>query len=107
MACDDLKAKASAIHLEVLIPPDAGYNASRVICNSRFDLHPCAIALCKSEDDIAFCLQYCAGNNRAFRVRSGGHQHEGFSSADDAVIIDVSGMTNSQLVWSVFGVVSN
>ncbi|WP_276483124.1 FAD-dependent oxidoreductase [Paraflavitalea pollutisoli] len=96
MSCENLKQQATASNfkpaLEVVLPADSSYDASRAICNARFDLKPCAIAFCQTEEHIAFCLRYAASNGVAIRIRSGGHHHEGMSSANDAMVIDVSKM---------------
>jgi hypothetical protein len=76
----------------IVTPDDPNYDAARVISNSRINLYPWAIAYCKLEEHIAFFLEFCATNNLQFRIRSGGHQHEGMCSGNNVLVIDVSEM---------------
>lgn len=63
------------------------YDWAREISNSRFDLRPLAVAIPKTADHVSKCLTFCTQHEIPFRVRSGGHQHEGMSSLDDGVMI--------------------
>jgi len=76
----------------IVTPDDPNYDVDRVISNSRINLYPWAIAYCKLEEHIAFFLKFCAANNLQFRIRSGGHQHEGMCSGNNVLVIDVSEM---------------
>ncbi len=66
------------------------YDWGREISNRRFDLSPIAIAFPKTAKQVARCLTFCVESGTAFRVRSGGHQHEGMSSLEDGVMIRLS-----------------
>ena len=66
------------------------YEASRAISNSKFDYKPSGIAYCKNISHVQFCVNYCRNNAIEFRIRSGGHQHEGMSSGNNILIIDLS-----------------
>ncbi len=70
------------------------YDDARKIKNARFDYKPFCIVKCKNTDDVVRTIKLCQSENKSVRIRSGGHQHEGMCSADDVVIIDLSGMND-------------
>lgn len=72
------------------ITPNDGqaYEDARIISNARFDYKPAEICYCGTEDQIKDALS--RGKSGYVRIRSGGHQHEGMSSGDQVLIIDVS-----------------
>lgn len=73
-----------------------GYEDARKISNLLLlndnKLSPDEIAYCESAEDVKCVLEYCQENNKLFRIRSGGHHHEGACTADDVVVIDTSKM---------------
>ncbi|NER26827.1 MAG: FAD-binding oxidoreductase [Symploca sp. SIO1C4] len=79
---------------EVVCPGDCKYTKWSRIKNTRFKYKPLCIVKCKTADDVKKVIKLCVLKNKAFRVRSGGHQHEGMCSADNVVVIDLSGMNN-------------
>jgi len=76
------------------------YEWAREISNSRFDLEPGAVALPKNVEQIALCIRFCNENDVAFRVRSGGHQHEGMSSLNAGLMIRLSEHNEIEYVGS-------
>ncbi|MFT5821744.1 MAG: FAD/FMN-containing dehydrogenase [Crocinitomix sp.] len=76
---------------------DENYHYARQISNSRFGLMPAGIAYCNTPTDVQVCVNFCKNDNVPFRIRSGGHQHEGMSSASDALIIDLSKMYGAKI----------
>ena len=74
----------------IVCPSDDTYDHARQIANSRFDLHPAAIAYCETAAHVGWCITYCRDTRAALRIRSGGHQHEGMCSSDGVVIVDLS-----------------
>lgn len=70
------------------------YNQARMISNyyqgkNRF---PYAIVYTLNEEDVQHAMQYARCHKIPVRIRSGGHNHEGFSTGDGVIIIDVSKM---------------
>ena len=84
-AIDELKAVIAG---EIVLPPDAGYNAARRLQNPRSTRTFSAIIYCAREEDIRHCLAAVRRFAVEFRVRSGGHSTAGYS-ASDGVLIDV------------------
>ncbi|MEM9596573.1 MAG: FAD-binding protein [Acidobacteriota bacterium] len=70
------------------------YQWAREIANSRFDLNPFAVALPRTAEDVAECVKLCRRHRAPFRVRSGGHQHEGMSSIEDGVVLRLSELSS-------------
>ena len=62
-----------------------------MLYSPRFDgVHPLAIVYCESAGDVAQTVRWAKANNVRIAVRSGGHSYGGYSTRDDAVVIDVS-----------------
>ncbi|MEM6718868.1 MAG: FAD-binding protein [Bacteroidota bacterium] len=76
--------------LKIIDRQDELYHYARVISNTRFGKMPMYIAYCKKVSHVQYCINYCREHTFPFRVRSGGHQHEGMCSANDVIIIDLS-----------------
>lgn len=66
------------------------YSEARKISNSKFDYYPSGVAYCKNVNHVRHCVNFCRTNNIPFRVRSGGHQHEGMSSGNNLLVIALS-----------------
>ncbi|GAB5526459.1 MAG: hypothetical protein Roseis2KO_43310 [Roseivirga sp.] len=75
---------------------DPEYPFARPISNSRFHYRPLVIAYCESAADVGICLQYCRIQSMPFRIRSGGHHHEGMSSGNELMVIDLSQLYRNQ-----------
>lgn len=82
--------KSAPIDLKIIERSDSLYHYARVISNTRFGAQPSAIVYCRNAEDVKYCIDYCRNENFEFRIRSGGHQHEGMCSANNVMIIDLS-----------------
>jgi len=92
--------------LKIIELGDPLYHYAKVISNTRFGHLPAAVAYCKNADHVAYCVDECRTHDIPFRVRSGGHQHEGMCSANNVIIIDISEInkiefdeTNKAVAW--------
>lgn len=82
----------------VEIPGDGRYNEAREISNSYFDYSPSGVAFPRSVQQVAFLLKEHYDLNQKLpedekiplRIMSGGHHHEGMSSANKALVIRLS-----------------
>lgn len=77
------------------------YDKDRQIANARFSHYPAAIAHCKNADAVAGLFKIFGdleGDPPGFRIRSGGHQHEGMCSADGVLLIDLSRLQTLRLL---------
>ena len=90
----DLKQEGAPMDLAVVLQSkwNPQYEAARAISNSKFDYKPSGIAYCKNIRHVQFCINFCNDNNIDFRVRSGGHQHEGMCSGNNLLVIALSEM---------------
>jgi len=67
-----------------------GYNAARVLFNTRFDaVKPQAIAFCESLTDVQKTVRWARRHHIHIVPRSGGHSYAGYSTTP-GVIVDVS-----------------
>ncbi len=77
---------------------DSLYHYARAISNTRFGHQPMSIAYCKTAEHVQYCINFSRDHERTFRVRSGGHQHEGMCSGNGVIIIDLSEMNTIKYV---------
>ncbi|MBL4605502.1 MAG: FAD-binding protein [Flavobacteriaceae bacterium] len=84
--------------LVIIEQKDSLYHYARVISNTRFGDQPNAIAYCKNASHVQYCINFSRDHKRTFRVRSGGHQHEGMCSGNGVIIIDLSEMNEIEYV---------
>src|SRR5258708_24787492 len=74
----DWSALAARLQGALVRPADAGYDAARVLYNTRFDgLRPQAIARCASVADVQACIAFARNSGVAITPRSGGHSYGG------------------------------
>jgi hypothetical protein len=73
-------------------PGDADYDRARAVWNGTVDRHPALIARCGSAADVVAAVNLTRTAGVPLAVRGGGHSLPGFSSCDDGVVIDLSGM---------------
>ena len=80
---------------EVITKNSAAYNESRLNSNyyTSKDKFPDVIVYCKTVEDVQNAIQYARCKNLSVRVRSGGHNHLGYSTGT-GILIDVSRMKN-------------
>lgn len=78
---------------KVIHPKDADYDQARRVSNyysSKYQF-PHAIVYCQNADDVQNAVKWARCRSMPIRVRSGGHNHEAFSTGT-GVVIDVSEM---------------
>lgn len=84
--------------LKIIKFGDPLYHYARAISNTRFGHMPYSIAYCQTVEHVQYCIHQCKEHELAFRVRSGGHQHEGMCSGNNVMIIDLSEMNTIEYV---------
>lgn len=92
MSAPDPTALQQALRGQVIPPGHPAYDDARAIWNGMIDRRPWAIARCIGTADIQACLRYALEHDLPFTVRGGGHNIAGLAVADDALMIDLSGM---------------
>lgn len=77
---------------EIVTPNNINYEKDRQVWNRSIQKYPIAILYCISRNDVICALKFCIKKNIDFRIRSGGHNYEGYSIGNDLIVIDVSRM---------------
>lgn len=83
----------------VVSPIEKQYDKSRIVSNyySSKNSYPKAIVYCRTVSDVQNAVKWARCNQVPIRVRSGGHNHEGFSTGTNVLLIDVSEMKTVQI----------
>jgi FAD/FMN-containing dehydrogenase len=89
-AYDDL-----ALRGQLIRPGDAAYDQARAVYNGMIDKHPAAIARCRDVADVIACVRFASQHGIELAVRGGGHSAAGLGVADDALVIDLSGLRST------------
>jgi FAD/FMN-containing dehydrogenase len=74
------------------VPGDPGYDAARAVWNGAIDARPALIAHCHSTDDIVAAVRLTRTAGLPLAVRAGSHSVAGFSTCEDGVVIDLTGL---------------
>lgn len=84
---------------EVIFPESEKYNKARLVSNyyTSKNSKPHVVVYCQNREDVQNAVKWARCKNVPIRVRSGGHNHEGFSSGSGAIVIDVSKMKTVQI----------
>lgn len=86
--------------LEILLPDDPGYEATRVdaIWNGRVpDRYPAAMAIARNEEDVTSALRLAADKGWKVAIRSGGHNFVGNGIRQDGLLLDVSRLNSVEI----------
>ncbi|MGY5266761.1 FAD-binding oxidoreductase [Paraclostridium bifermentans] len=81
----------------VITKDDKRYNIVRRTANFYFSYYPAAIVYPRDISDVVNSVNWVRRNGFNIRCRSGGHNYEAFSVADDSVVIDVSNLLDFQI----------
>ena len=78
---------------EIVTPADDGYaEASRIWNGAHDGRRPALIVRCTGAADVIAAVGFARSNDLRIAVRGGGHSVAGFSTIDDGIVIDLSGM---------------
>jgi len=86
---DELQATTKG---RIVTPSDAAYDEVRSVYNAMIDRHPAAVAMCTTVADVVACVRFASTHGLTVAIRGGGHNAGGLGVADDALVIDLSGM---------------
>jgi FAD/FMN-containing dehydrogenase len=74
-------------------PGDPAYAAAARPFNAALGIRsPAAIAQVRSRADVATCVRRVRGHGVAIAARSGGHSYAGYSTPNQGLVVDVSGL---------------
>lgn len=82
---------------KVILPCDAEYNRARQVYNEAIKKCPLAICYCCNIQDIVNALLWSERQGIQVRIRSGGHNYEGYSIGTDKLVIDTSLMNDIRI----------
>jgi FAD/FMN-containing dehydrogenase len=89
----DWRALRTRLGSRLSLPTDASYDGARVVFNPLFDgRRPGAVAACVSPDDVKACVEFARAKSLAIAARSGGHSYAGYSTPDNALVVDLRPM---------------
>lgn len=91
-SCPELTGK-------VVYRQDANYNKSRLVSNyyTSKNKYPEVVVYCQNAQDVQNAVKWARCKNIPIRIRSGGHHHEGYSTGNDVIVIDVGQMKDLQI----------
>lgn len=83
----------------VILPNEPGYDKARLVSNfyPSKNKFPNVIVYSQNVDDVQNAVKWARCHKKFIRIRSGGHNHEAFSTGSDVIVIDVSEMKQMQL----------
>ena len=73
---------------KVITPCDTEYDILRLEYNLDINKFPLAIVYCYDPIDVTNAIQWSKQNNIELRIRTRGHNYEGYSTDNDVLIID-------------------
>ncbi|MDF2802187.1 MAG: yvdP 1 [Anaerocolumna sp.] len=82
---------------DIVLPFDPVYEKARQGYNSSIQQYPLIIVYCGDKCDVANGVIWAQSHKIAIRIRSGGHNYEGYSNGDCTLILDISRMNNMSL----------
>jgi FAD/FMN-containing dehydrogenase len=90
----DYPALARQLAGRLLTPDSSGYALASRSYNPLFDARrPAAVALCTRTEDVQACVTAAARSRTPMAARSGGHSYAGFSTPDNAMVVDLAGLS--------------
>jgi FAD/FMN-containing dehydrogenase len=88
----DLGSLDGRLRGEAVAPDHPEYDSARRVWNGIFDKRPAVVVRCVHADDVAAAIAFGREHDLVIAVRGGGHSLGGFSTCDDGLVIDLSGM---------------
>ncbi len=80
----------------LLTSGDVGYDVSRTVWNGMIDRKPSIVVRCLGTADVIACVQFAREHGLLISIKGGGHNIAGLSTADGALMLDMSLMRG---VW--------
>jgi FAD/FMN-containing dehydrogenase len=90
----------AAIQGDVVLPTDDGYTLAKQGQFIQYDsINPVGIAFCETPEDVRTCVQFSQDHGIPLRVRSGGHNLNGWSTGE-GLVIDVGRIGHATVTGS-------
>jgi FAD/FMN-containing dehydrogenase len=84
--------------LTPLLPHSRDFQRARRVWNADIDRRPAAIVRCRTASEVARAVSCCFASGVDCTVRGGGHNVAGSAVSDGAVLIDLAGMAEVELL---------
>lgn len=99
MTYGDEKKNCPELTGQVILRSNENYDKARLVSNyyTSKNSFPNVIVYCQTTQDVQNAVKWARCHNLPIRVRSGGHNHEGFSTGTGVIVIDVSKMKKVQV----------
>jgi FAD/FMN-containing dehydrogenase len=91
---DDLRSQLDG---ELVTPADSEYDEARKVFFKGWDRHPLAVARVAGARDVARVVTAARETGLDLAVRSGGHSRPGYGTVDGGLVIDLSGMSSTEV----------
>ncbi|BCJ94296.1 hypothetical protein acsn021_18650 [Anaerocolumna cellulosilytica] len=82
----------------VVLPFDPLYTLKRQGFNRAIQKYPLVIVYCRNKKDVSNAVVWARKHSIPIRIRSGGHNYEGYSNGDYLLVIDISEMKGIEIV---------
>lgn len=92
MTTATIDALRSGLPGQVWTSNEPGYDDVRRVHNGMIDRRPAAVVECRSVGDVQAVVRAARESGRDLAVRGGAHSVAGFSTGDDALVVDLAGM---------------
>ncbi len=77
---------------DIVTPESPEYDSARQEWNRAINKFPLVIVYCNNRYDVQNAIRWAEHRNVQVRIRSGGHNYEGYSVGDGVLVIDISRM---------------
>jgi hypothetical protein len=89
-----IRALRAAVRGRVYLPRTPGYNAARLVYNTRYDgIRPQAVVRPRDTRDVAALVRWAGRFDVRLVPRAGGHSYAGYSTTSRGVVVDLSRMS--------------
>lgn len=82
---------------KIITKDNEDYNKSILSWNRAINKLPLVIVYCYKEVDVINSIKWAIKNSLEFRIRSGCHSYEGFSTDNDVLVIDISNLKKIEI----------
>jgi len=79
---------------QIVTPFDPIYEEARQGYNRAIQQYPLIIDYCRNKRDVSNAVIWSRKHDIPLRIRSAGHNYEGYSNGDCILVIDISGLSN-------------
>lgn len=97
------KASCPKLTGRVILKGEPNYDQARLVSNyyTSKNKFPQVIVYCQKTQDVQNAILWAHCNDIPLRIRSGGHHHEGYSTGNGILLIDVSEMKDLKIDKSI------